>query len=409
MRVVQVAPYPARQPVSGSQQRIHGLTVGRDPSDSVDRFAPVPGEGLVGDGAVETFDLDENYRERQYAVGRQPGIRTLSRLAPRTVADAQSAFEAFASARMRVHAPAELDATLRDADVAVVEHPWQFRYVSRRAGDTPVVYSSHNVETEYHAFLGDRLATRPLLAAVERAERRAVAEADLVVTTSERDGETYRERFGRTDSYHVAPNAAADPSDPPTDTDEVPSDVPADQFTCLFVGTAHRPNRIAAEHLLEVARETPSVAFVVVGTVGTVLDASDAPENVHVTGYVPDLDPFYAGADLALNPITAGSGSNVKVPTYFAAGLPVLSTPFGTRGLPVTDGEHCLVAPLDAFPETIGGAASGAVELDALAQRARDLVDTELNWTSVSASLFERLGALVDGSASPPKRRPNRN
>lgn len=403
MRVVQVAPYPAREPVSGSQQRIHGLTTGRDSSDSVDRFAPVPGDDLIGDGAVETFDLDENYREHQYAVGSQPAIGLLSRLAPRTIADAHSAFEAFASARMRVHAPSALDATLRDADVAVVEHPWQFRYVSRHAGDTPIVYSSHNVEAEYHAFLGDGLARRPLLAAVKRAERRAVAAADLVVTTSERDAETYRERFGRAGPYHVAPNAAAGPSDPPTDTEEVPPDVPADRFTCLFVGTAHRPNRIAVEHLLDVARETPSVAFVVVGTVGTILDAGAVPENVHVTGYVPDLEPYYAGSDLALNPITAGSGSNVKVPTYFAAGLPVLSTPFGTRGLPVSDGEHCLVAPLDAFPETIEDAASGAVDLGALAQRAGDLVDAELHWSSVSASLFERLRALADVSTPAPQ------
>lgn len=400
MNVVQVAPYPAREPVSGSQQRIHGLTAGRKPADEVDRFAPVPGDDVVGDGAVETFDLDENYREHQYDVGSQPGIRALSRLAPRTVADAQSAFEALASARMRVHAPAALDDSLREADVAVVEHPWQFRYVSRHADDTPVVYSSHNVETEYHAFLGDDLATRPLLAAVRRAERRAVAAADLVVTTGERDAETYRERFGRAGPYHVAPNAAAEPSHPSTDAAEIPSAVSGDQFTCLFVGTAHRPNRIAAAHLLDAARETPSARFVVVGTVGTVLDASDAPENVHLTGYVPDLAPFYAGADLALNPITAGSGSNVKVPTYFAAGVPVLSTPFGTRGLPVTDGEHCLVASLDDFPETIRDAAGGGVDLDAIAERASDLVDARLNWASVSASLFERLRGLADGPST---------
>ncbi|MFN7173813.1 MAG: MlaD family protein, partial [Thermaurantiacus tibetensis] len=35
------------------------------------------------------------------------------------------------------------------------------------------------------------------------------------------------------------------------------------------------------------------------------------------------------GADVALNPISSGSGTNLKMLEYFAAGLPVLSTPHG--------------------------------------------------------------------------------
>jgi hypothetical protein len=35
---------------------------------------------------------------------------------------------------------------------------------------------------------------------------------------------------------------------------------------------------------------------------------------------------------VGLNPVMSGGGSNVKLPTYLAAGLAVLSTPFGLRG-----------------------------------------------------------------------------
>jgi hypothetical protein len=51
-----------------------------------------------------------------------------------------------------------------------------------------------------------------------------------------------------------------------------------------------------------------------------------------VTGPVPEVIPYFAAGDAGLNPITRGSGSNVKLFEYLVAGLPVISTMFGVRG-----------------------------------------------------------------------------
>jgi hypothetical protein len=51
-----------------------------------------------------------------------------------------------------------------------------------------------------------------------------------------------------------------------------------------------------------------------------------------VTGPVPEVIPYFAAGDAGLNPITRGSGSNVKLFEYLVAKLPVISTPFGVRG-----------------------------------------------------------------------------
>lgn len=51
-----------------------------------------------------------------------------------------------------------------------------------------------------------------------------------------------------------------------------------------------------------------------------------------VTGPVPEVVPYFAAADAGLNPITRGSGSNVKLFEYLVARLPVISTLFGVRG-----------------------------------------------------------------------------
>ena len=65
-----------------------------------------------------------------------------------------------------------------------------------------------------------------------------------------------------------------------------------------------------------------------------------------------DLTPYLWGADIGLNPITTGAGSNVKLPTYLAAGLDVVSTSFGVRGF---DGlkPHVKIAALDAFVDAL--------------------------------------------------------
>jgi glycosyltransferase involved in cell wall biosynthesis len=50
------------------------------------------------------------------------------------------------------------------------------------------------------------------------------------------------------------------------------------------------------------------------------------------TGRVPEVLPYFAAGDAGLNPITTGSGANVKLFEYLAARLPIISTVFGVRG-----------------------------------------------------------------------------
>jgi hypothetical protein len=50
------------------------------------------------------------------------------------------------------------------------------------------------------------------------------------------------------------------------------------------------------------------------------------------TGRVADVVPYFAAADVGLNPIIRGSGANVKLFEYVTMRLPVISTLFGVRG-----------------------------------------------------------------------------
>src|SRR5690606_30956110 len=103
----------------------------------------------------------------------------------------------------------------------------------------------------------------------------------------------------------------------------------------LFMGGRHGPNPEAAEELLRAAPLPPEVQFVVVGSVGLPFREREIPDNVRLLGQVPAhvRNELLAVADVALNPMYSGSGTNLKMLDYFAAGIPVISTAFGARGL----------------------------------------------------------------------------
>jgi glycosyltransferase involved in cell wall biosynthesis len=99
--------------------------------------------------------------------------------------------------------------------------------------------------------------------------------------------------------------------------------------------------------------------------------------------------------DVALNPMEHGSGTNLKMLDFFAAGIPVISTPTGARGLGVEDGRHCRVVEMDGFVPAIAALLeANATVREALALEARALVEVQFDWERIAAKVKQ---ALQDG------------
>jgi len=103
-------------------------------------------------------------------------------------------------------------------------------------------------------------------------------------------------------------------------------------------------------------------------------------------------------ADVALNPMASGSGTNLKMLEYCAAGLPVISTPHGARGLSLRHREHLHVAELSEFVEAIEAArcGAGAGECRARVERARAWVEERYAWRRIAADLADVLRAAFE-------------
>lgn len=106
-------------------------------------------------------------------------------------------------------------------------------------------------------------------------------------------------------------------------------------FLIVFSGSRYGPNVEAFEVLKDFCRTEAhflDAHRIFLLALGSVAPAATRQGALIVTGPVPEVVPYFAAADAGLNPITRGSGSNVKLFEYVVARLPVISTPFGVRG-----------------------------------------------------------------------------
>jgi glycosyltransferase involved in cell wall biosynthesis len=93
-----------------------------------------------------------------------------------------------------------------------------------------------------------------------------------------------------------------------------------------------------------------------------------------------------------LNPMEFGSGTNLKMLDFFAAGVAVLSTPIGARGIDVVDGIHCRIAEIDAFvPALVGMLDAKPDATEAMTRAARSLVEEQFDWARIAQHVASQL------------------
>jgi glycosyltransferase involved in cell wall biosynthesis len=159
----------------------------------------------------------------------------------------------------------------------------------------------------------------------------------------------------------------------------------------LFTGAWHLPNRAAADAVRSWAASLPDdYLFVIAGSVGASRERS---ERLVVTGPLPSMAEWFAAADCCVNPVESGSGANVKILEYMACGLPVVTTPFGARGLAIADGVQCLVRELDDVTASLRELAADRALGASLGTAGRAFVVEERSWSAIAR---KRL-AVVEG------------
>jgi glycosyltransferase involved in cell wall biosynthesis len=282
-------------------------------------------------------------------------------------------------------------ALLAEHDVAEFHFCAHAAWMERARRVTKVVYVAHNVEVDFEAAQRPPFLARRILARLAELERRAVEASDLVVACTESDAERLRSLYGGAD-YAVVPNGFDDGLlgfDRAAGRAEARDSLGLDpeERVLLFVGGPARHNRDAVAFLEKrlLPSLQPGVTLLVAGGCAHPGRAQPAPGRcVRRLGYVDDLRPLFAAADVGVNPVAHGSGSQLKIAEYLAAGLPIVTTPLGARGYETLT-RFLTVAELDEFHVAVESAQPAGERADV----------TELTWTQLGRRLHAAYTRLL--------------
>ncbi|MED5619503.1 glycosyltransferase family 4 protein [Ideonella sp. BN130291] len=290
-----------------------------------------------------------------------------------------------------------LEACVREAHVLVACHPYLAREMCKHKPGLPLWYEAQDVEwTLKQQMLGTSGAALELAEVVRSVEAEAWHAAEFVFACTAEDLQALTGLYGPTRaSQLVVPNGFAEDEvrfTPPLVRQRLAKVVGLSGRSVLFMGSWHGPNFEAMDHVRAYAEALPDVSFLIVGSVGLKYAGSEMPSNVKLLGVVDDEEKqvLLSAADVAVNPMLSGTGSNLKMFDYLAAGLPVVSTPFGARGIDIQPGRHYIASETQDFPVALMDCFIRGID-ESLVRNASDFVREHYAWNVIAERVHAHL------------------
>jgi glycosyltransferase involved in cell wall biosynthesis len=279
----------------------------------------------------------------------------------------------------------------RDAAAVVASHPYTQPALAA-ATDRPLIYEAQDVEADLKAPMYEGSAdASDLVARVRAVEAAACATAHHVIACTDDDAARLGDLYGvARERVAIVPNGPGHGDMPFTAPEQRVAQRQAldldDDLLAVFVGSWHEPNLVVVRDLLRLAVELERARIVVLGSAGLAFTGEAIPANVDLCGVVDDafLRSVLALAGAALNPMRWGSGTNLKMLDCALAGVPLVSTRFGARGLWMEPGRHYLEADVEELPGAL--AALATEDPDTTAARvhaARAHVRERFSWSAI--------------------------
>ena len=391
MRILDVSPRISALRERGSAVRIDGLLNGLGRGHEVRQFAQTVRSRLGAETAPR------GYAELRFS-------SPLSDIAVELGQRAWTRAPILAGAGLRLTRPRVLKELLDWADVTLVEFPWQVEECRRLSPTGCLVYASHNVEARkfpsWSEAVGRPLSTRAWCRLVERLERKAVTESDLVIAVSEDDRAEFACRYGTDlERIVVIPNGADTTAyGPASDSEKAAAKrtlgLP-NRPAVLFAGS-DSPHNVAGIRWIErIARRTDRLTFLVAGGIGSWAQKGG---TVVAPGFVEDFALCLRAADMSVCPIEHGGGTKIKLLESLSAGLPTVAFAESLHGLEIRDGEHVIVA--SKTEESLLAALQLLVDDPGirahLARKAREIAVERYDWGRIASALEAVLLGWLD-------------
>lgn len=122
-----------------------------------------------------------------------------------------------------------------------------------------------------------------------------------------------------------------------------------EKLKILFVGTmSWYPNSHGLtwfiEEVFSKLDENKFELYVVGGNPPASITKWNEKSNIHIVGYVTDVNQYIDICHVNVVPIFIGSGLRVKIIEAYSKGIPTISTSIGAEGIEVRNGENIIIA-----------------------------------------------------------------
>jgi glycosyltransferase involved in cell wall biosynthesis len=289
----------------------------------------------------------------------------------------------------------------------IASHCYLFHHLCRYRQLTRI-HEAHNVEADLKGELFKGLSGRLISWWVRRLEGGACRKSSAVFCVSKDDMERLQTLYQASAPCYVFPNGV-DTSFiqpiPASERETYKREIGLETWPVVFfIGSAHGPNIDAADFIIrELAAGLPDFLFFVAGSVCWGVKDPPPPPNVKL---FYEVDRVIARellrlADFAVNPMASGSGTNIKMADFLAAGLPTVATPIGARGLDIVDGTHAIVCERSDFITQLRRLQADPCLAEALGRNARQLATAQYDWKMTAERMAETLAALLRRKPTP--------
>ena len=173
----------------------------------------------------------------------------------------------------------------------------------------------------------------------------------------------------------------------------------ANSKNIVTLGTLHYPPnadgiRWFAQEVFPLVRsEIPDATLTIIGKnpPQDLLNlASQSSEAIKVTGYVPDLVPYFEKGGVLVVPVRAGGGMRVRILEAFSRSMPVVTTTIGLEGIDAQPDRDVLVRDTAPdFAQSVIDVLESSNLQDQLSRNGRTFVEKFYDWQIVLQKLSD--------------------
>jgi glycosyltransferase involved in cell wall biosynthesis len=276
------------------------------------------------------------------------------------------------------------------SDIIVFSHPYLFALAKYSNNSSKVIYDAIDVEyLQKKSYVNNNWNTK-----LFSNEKNCCDFSNLIFTTSGEDKTNLREIYNlNPEKIAVIPNGV--------DTGRIQYVPDSERIkqkklcnlenthTILFVGSWHPPNLEALQFIVkDLLPKINNTKLLLVGSIKDyyLSEVGELPDNVLAFGVVDELEKYeiYKLADIAINPMFSGSGTNIKMLDYFSAGIPVVTTETGARGLMIEHNNEAIICSPETMLQSILQLINDQKLQAQLKKNARTLVESAYSWDRIA-------------------------